>query len=726
MPSLIEMTAHWKEYVEATRRILAEYFTVDWSEDLEKGIDALARKIANNLDKLRAKITTTGGLGGVLGVGVTAGAGAIPTPPPVVLPTYREQIATWAEDFAAATQKASVATWGLRRMGFMFTQLGNNIEQSGKKIVNTMASAVQSYLDFNEVMAKTGVAIGLTSKESAALSDNIVDMAKELGAISPEELATGYKSWAQAEGALLETEDQRNTVLAQSVKVAKLAEMHNADLGNTIDSVSGIMTVFNKDAGDLDDVLAQLNFGVTKTSTTLGDFGILMRDVGPVAKDLGMDFEDLIAAQMLLAKANIRGSQAMMTTRSTLQNLAEPSTTFTENMNKLVGVNDTLAAYGFSWLDEFGGRLPTLAEFVGLLARETENLTDKQRAEIIATVSNSRSQAGLLAMVNAQIEAYKRNSDAFEEAMVSNAEAVDFMGKAWAEYEKQDSVRAQKMKQRWDEVGRSIGKSLIDLGLEPAEALSEHLDKLSEFLEEHPGLSTGAALTGGGLIGAGQVWGLLGSLAQVATLITMLASKGVLTTAATVGTGVLGAGAAAVAPALPAVALAAAMAGVILALRKFGKDIEEIRLKGGFGEESRTFLESNFEFYKRQIATHDFVDIIRPTTPLGEELLGGPEMTFDLQEKERILARIVDHLQGVSSIETKELFPMSAAERAMLSGRQGPLQFAQEDFPMSAAERAMRGAGLGGVITSAEEFIPDAVKAKFESLNLICLALLRI
>jgi len=694
-----EMKQHWEKYVEAARRILAEFYTIKWSEKAERGIRGLASNIRDDIEKLKATVTGPAGLAGVLRVRAVTGAGALPIAPPIELPSFTQQIKAWATDFAAATQQASIATWGLRRMGFMFQQMGSQIESSGKQIISTLKGMVDSYLEFNGVMAKTGASVGLTADATADLSDEVVKAAKAIGFISPEKIATGWNLWAQAEGSLVETAEQRNKVLAQSLEITKLADMRNADLGNTINTVSGIMTVFNKDISELPNVLALMNFATAKSSMTLGDFGTLMQGIGPIVEDMNMTFEDAIAMQLLLAKVNIRGSTAMTAMRSILQSLAEPSADFTTAMNKLVGVE-----VPYSWLNEFEDRLPTIAEYVNLLARNVVNLSDADRQILYGVLTNNRAQAALTVLVNAQTEAMGRNADAFQEAMVSNQEALGYWGRTWVEYEKQDSVRAQKMKQRWDEVARSIGKSLIEAGIEPAEALSELLDKVTKFTEEHP--AAVPAIAGGAIggIAIGKLMTLLGASAQVLTLIMMLWDKGVITTLAKFGAGVVGKVAVTAVGAAP-IAVPVGIGAVMLLYAKARAE-ERAQLDDAlyfFAEADEATLKvirDNIERFKRRTGPGpaDYDVILRATTALGAELLGGAEVTYDLQEKERLLAAIVEHLREIRAERQKETPTLTVQQRGLLAGP-----------PLPALPPP------GGITTEAGIEIPAAVVEDFKS-----------
>ena len=319
------MKKHWQEYVDAARRILAEFYSVKWSAEFEKGLRGLAKGILEDRAKLETLLRTPGGLQGLLRARVVSGAGAVPEPPMPDAQTLVQRMAAWSKDFTDSVQEASVGTWGLRRMGFMFQQLGSQIESSGKRIVTTLKDMVDSYLEFNGVMAKTGASVGLTADATADLSDEAVKAAKDIGFIAPEKVAAGFEAWAQAEGALVDTAAERNKVLAQSAEITKLATLRNADLGKTAATVSGIMNVFDKDVSELGEVLAILNFVTAKSSMTLGDFGSFMQTVGPIAKDMGMTFEEVAASQLILAGANIRGNRAAIAMRSIFQSLADPS-----------------------------------------------------------------------------------------------------------------------------------------------------------------------------------------------------------------------------------------------------------------------------------------------------------------------------------------------------------------------------------------------------------------
>ena len=664
------MKEHWKEYTDAARRILAEFFTVQWSEEFEKGLRAFSKRIINSRKQLEADIETLPDLAGLLRAPLTVAPGVVAAPPPpTVPPTFTQRMAAWSKDFTDAVQEASIGTWGLRRMGYMFQQLGRGVEASGKRIVTTLKSMVESYLEFNGVMAKTGASIGLTADATGDLSDEVVKAAKDIGFIKPEKVASGFEAWAQAEGALVDTAAERNKVLAQSVQITKLAELRNADLGKTTATVSAIMNVFDKDVSELGSVLAILNFVTAKSSMTLGDFGSFMQTVGPIAKDMGMTFEEVAASQLILAEANIRGNQAATAMRSIFRSLADPSDDFTIAMNELTEAN---VDFGYSWRASIEGAV-TLPKFLDLVTQSTRDYTTEQYNAVVASLTNQRAHIGLATMLDATREAYKRGEDVFQTVSTSLEEAPGFWEKGWAAIEDSDRARAQRMRQRWDEVGRGIGKSLVEAGIEPAEKASELLESLGELLEKYPGLITGAAGVGVGAIGIGKLLAAVGTLLQIMVMYKMLAGTAALGVLGAAGA--VGIGAGVVAAPYAKQAYDIATIGSEAVRKAFEKEIRFVWLPGPSGMPMR---------------------YMQAVTPAGEELLGGRFAAYRLEEYLRILEKIVRLSREASGLAA---FPLAPAERAMFAGRPPPTPPGE----------------IGGITTAAGEFIPPSAVEDFKS-----------
>lgn len=196
-----------------------------------------------------------------------------------------------------------------------------------KKAISSVASTVKLFAGFDDTMRKVKAVTKATDEEFKAM----VNTAKQLGS------TTRFTATQSAEALSFLGMAGFNASQAIEVlpDVLNLAAAGSLDLGVAADIATNILSGFGLEINQLsrvNDVLAET---FTNSNTTLTELGEGFKYVGPIAKGVGADFEDLLAAMGKLGDAGIKGSLAGTTLRGVLEALLNPTAQEAQLMSQL-------------------------------------------------------------------------------------------------------------------------------------------------------------------------------------------------------------------------------------------------------------------------------------------------------------------------------------------------------------------------------------------------------
>ena len=250
-------------------------------------------------------------------------------------------------------------------------------------------AAIKIGSDFESGMSKVAAISGASGQELEKLTDK----AKEMGSttkFSATESAAAFEYMAMAGW---KTEDMLNGIEG----IMSLAAASGEDLATTSDIVTDALTAFGmkaSDAGHFSDVLAQAS---SNANTNVGMMGETFKYVAPVAGALGYTAEDTALAIGLMANAGIKGSSAGTALRSMMSRLTKPTKEVQNAMNRL----------GISLTDD-NGKMKSLNEVMADLRSGFNGLSEAEAAELASSLAGQEAMSGLLAIVNASDDDFKK------------------------------------------------------------------------------------------------------------------------------------------------------------------------------------------------------------------------------------------------------------------------------------------------------------------------------
>ena len=418
---------------------------------------------------------------------------------------------------------------------------GRNLQGTGRAMSTAISAplgliggiAIKAAGDFEYAMNRVQALTSASGDQFAELKMQ----AKDLGATT----AFSASQAADAMGFLAMAGFNTEQILASMPDTLNLAASAGMELGRAADIVSNIMTGFQLPVDESRRAVDVLVQSFTRANTDLEQLGQAFKYAGPIAKGLGLEFEETAALLSLFGNAGIQASSAGTGLRQGLAYLIRPSKDGAAALERL-GVATTNAA----------GDLRNVPQILLELAEAGANTGD------VLDIFGVRSAAAFQSVI-AQI---KENPATVSNFLDTLGEASDGAGRA-------AEVAAVQMrgfngalialKSAAEAVAIAVGESGVLDGL--TKLINKATEVVRAITQTNPALLRFVAAMTGVLIAAGPVVLLIG---KMTTLFAPLASAFAAATATGAGfTGALGAALAAINPVVAVVAGLAVAVGVL-------------------------------------------------------------------------------------------------------------------------------------------------------------------
>jgi len=451
------------------------------------------------------------------------------------------------------------ATGGLNKLSKSAKSLSTNMTSLGKSMTRNVSlpllaigtAGIKMAVDLDKSMRNIQAFGGQTEEQIKDLSQTFKDMSlnAENGTQSAQQLADAFFNIQSA--GFLGAEGME--VLSVSAKAA------TAGLTTTQKASEGIMTVLNAYSLTAEDATRVSDLLFTTIKLGVGTFEQLiptLGDVVPLANAMGIQFDELSAAYVVMSKQGIAFNKAAVQQKAIMTQLLSPG----EDLQK------QMAALGFSsgqaMVDTLGflGTLDALADSVGNTSTGIQSL-----------FVNVRAVSGVLALTG-------KNA---EEAAIALAE----MQKAGAAQEA-FNTQMKSFSAQFSIFKNTLGVFLIDVGEKLLPVLMKVMEAVRGLFAAWQTLDSGVqtviiavgaflAIGGPLLIFFGAIIGAVGTIAGG---FTALAGAFGLTAAASVpaAAGVAAVGFSLSGLLIPIAAVAAAIAGIVLlgpTILDFGKSV---------------------------------------------------------------------------------------------------------------------------------------------------------
>ncbi len=269
------------------------------------------------------------------------------------------------------------------------------------------AFAVTAVIGFGKEITKTGMAFesqmskvkaisGATAEELAKMEEE----ARRLGSstmFSASDAGKGLEYFAMAGWSV-------NDSITALEPTLRLAQASGEELGITADIVSDAITAFGLKASDTSGFADLLASTSSNANTNVSMLGESFKYVAPLIGSVGGSAEHTALALGLMANAGIKGSQAGTALKSAITNMLNPTETMAKAMTDF-GVDAQFAEDGSL----------NLKTTLDNLRTSFAELTPEQQAQASSTIFGKEAMSGMLAIINASEEDYKKLTNATTE-----------------------------------------------------------------------------------------------------------------------------------------------------------------------------------------------------------------------------------------------------------------------------------------------------------------------
>lgn len=361
---------------------------------------------------------------------------------------------------------------------------------------------VSKAAEFQQGMATVKAVSGATTEEFEKLNE----VAKELGR------TTRFTAVEASEGLrfLSMAGLDATTSMEALPSVLQLAQAGTLELGEAADITTNILTGYGKEATELAHVNDVLVTAFTNSNSTLRELGTAFTYVGPIAKGVGANFEELVGTLGNLHNAGIKGSLAGTTLRATIDALFNPTKQEAELMKQL---GDRIGGAGLVIKNSQGN-------FVGFTKIIEQLEASGITAEEALRLFGQRAGPGMVALLQQGSTALGKFGDQLKDVDGAAEKIAKTMDETF-----EGSVK--RLASAFDGLLIAIGDNLLPILTEIVDAITWVVTKFTEFHEALGPLSVvidvllatlgslGVALAA---IAAG--WALIG--APIAGLITAM------------------------------------------------------------------------------------------------------------------------------------------------------------------------------------------------------------
>lgn len=325
------------------------------------------------------------------------------------------------------------------RAGFRLQMLGNDMEAAGRKTVGALKAMADEFGTFEFMVNRAAGATGIATTEMDgsinvynSFKDAILSASQELRLFKPEEVAKATYFWASTTGQQVDTLEDLESVMQSINPLMKIAAMTETSYETAIKGVYGILTQYGMGLEKVQEVTEKLHLTTQRTAAEFPDLINSFKMVGPVAREFGVSFEEMVLLLGRLADAGIRGTMSGRAFRQFFIQISKPSKPATKALNDLWESTEKFGNKSYIETVFPKGEFIGVNEYVEELAMRLQGATTKQRMFTLASITTANELPVLTALVSKQIAVLDRVSDGWDGTKESQKDAAQAFADSWA------------------------------------------------------------------------------------------------------------------------------------------------------------------------------------------------------------------------------------------------------------------------------------------------------
>lgn len=334
---------------------------------------------------------------------------------------------------AARTGSAAAKSWALRMINLR--DAGSAFVIQAQKIDQLMTELRETFLGFDEARQQFLV---LGDAVDTAIGKQAVEAAQRLAlefAVSSEDVIKGMRDVAA-----MGVTAADSVAFMESALFAASAGM--GDAGETAQTLLNIIRAFGLEVTDANTVAAQLAFIANETSLNMQEMTTAMQFAGAQAGQMGFDIAETASLLGVMRDAGLAASMAGTTLRQFMVRIQAP-TSEARGLLEGLGIEVT----------DLDGNFLQLSDILGNVDRATQDLTTAERAEIIATLFQTRGQQAFNLTMATGLEdlenligatrAYQDEQTAVNFLTVTSEAMLDNQAAAWRRLDERQTQAAR-------------------------------------------------------------------------------------------------------------------------------------------------------------------------------------------------------------------------------------------------------------------------------------------
>jgi TP901 family phage tail tape measure protein len=316
------------------------------------------------------------------------------------------------------------------RAGVHMQSMGRDLVGFAKKMIGFGKQMLGAWGDFEYTLNRAAAAAGIFSNTAPMydeLKKAIYGASRELKLFPAEEVAKATYFWQSTTGDTIETQDQLASTMKNVTAVMKLAAMTDSNYETTIKGVYSTLKQFGKTTKDTADVSALLYFATQKTALELPDLINSFKMTGAVMGQAEEPLTSMVAVLGAIGNAGFRGSQAGRALRQTYIKIVKPTAAAKTELNKLFKAQGGYNKVAFDSKGNFVG----MEKYMMRMAKATQNMTYKQRAHLLATITTANELPVMTQMLRMAEQAVKSGDKSWTKFIVNQQIANDTFNDSW-------------------------------------------------------------------------------------------------------------------------------------------------------------------------------------------------------------------------------------------------------------------------------------------------------
>ena len=300
-------------------------------------------------------------------------------------------------DLKVFLDQSSTATQKINGLSSAMSTVGGILSKTTLPIVGVGTAAIKTAADFESAMSQVKAISNATGSEF----ENLKDEAIELGSstvFSASEVANAMTEMAKAGWSSQQIMDGMSGVL-------DAAAASGEDLATVSTIIADSITTFGLSASESARVADLLSQSANAGTISVYDLGESIKYIGPVAKTMGFEIEDVVTAITALSTAGIKGSQAGTSLRTMFARLVKP----TENVQAAI---DELGIV----LTDNEGNFLDMNTILESMREKFSRLTPEQQTYYATVLAGQEGMSGLTALLSMTQEEYDNIARSMENA----------------------------------------------------------------------------------------------------------------------------------------------------------------------------------------------------------------------------------------------------------------------------------------------------------------------